>query len=108
MRLTRQRKRLLDLLDQGDKPLSAETLMQRLPDGFMNLSTIYRNLDHFHQAGCSAKASWKDAVITTATKRHQHFMICLGCQKMVPVDCRLESMADQVAARTIFKSPITT
>ncbi len=104
MRLTRQRKRLLDLLDQGDKPLSAETLMQRLPDGFMNLSTIYRNLDHFHQAGLLGKSVMEGRSYYYRNKTpHQHFMICLGCQKMVPVDCRLESMADQVAARHHFQ-----
>ncbi|MFA5235456.1 MAG: Fur family transcriptional regulator [Bacilli bacterium] len=104
MRLTRQRKMLLDLFDQGDKPLNAESLLERLPDGFMNLSTVYRNLDRFHQEGWLGQSVMEGRAYYYRNKEpHRHFMICLTCQKMVPVDCRLEAMAHQAAARNHFQ-----
>jgi Fur family ferric uptake transcriptional regulator len=104
MRMTKQRKSLLALLEQIHQPLSAEALLQRLPDGYMNLSTVYRNLDSFHQAGLLGKSVMEGRSYYYRNKNpHQHFMICLSCQKMVPVDCKLETMAHEVAARHQFQ-----
>ena len=47
MRMTAQRKQILDILKQANHPLSAEMIMNKLPEDTLNLSTIYRSLDLF-------------------------------------------------------------
>ena len=42
LKMTKQRTLLLDYLKKSTKPLSAEMVYLKLPQGSMNLSTIYR------------------------------------------------------------------
>lgn len=103
MRLTKKRQALLDLIKRHHQPLSAEALLQLLPSGSIDLSTIYRNLDNFHQAGLLSKSVMEGrSYYYRVEGDHHHFMICLGCQKMIPIECKLDEMAHETAKKHGF------
>ena len=104
MRLTKQRKLIIDLLIKAKKPLSAEAILTQLPPDIMNLSTIYRNLDSFHQAGLLGKSIMEGrSYYYHNDGSHHHYMICKTCQKMVPIDCHLDELTKRVARQANFK-----
>ncbi|HAV19985.1 MAG TPA: hypothetical protein DCX17_03055 [Firmicutes bacterium] len=103
MRLTKQRRRLLTLIEKEQKPFSAESLLSLLPEKEMNLSTVYRNLDYFHQVGVLTKSVIEGTSYYYPTHGdHLHYMICRGCLKMFPVDCTLDKMAKDAAKKHDF------
>jgi len=104
MRMTKQRKMILDLLAKTEQPKSAEMILLDLPDHTMNLSTVYRTLDTFFIQGLVSKSNMKNTAYYYINKKnHHHYMICLGCQKMYEIDCHLDHIADQVASEHHFK-----
>ena len=104
MRMTKQRKMILDLLGKTEQPKSAEMILLELPNHTMNLSTVYRTLDTFFIQGLVSKSNMKNTAYYYINKKdHHHYMICLGCQKMYEIDCHLDHIADQVAKEHHFK-----
>ncbi len=103
MRNTKQRRAILEILQVAHKPLSAEAIQAMLPSGTLNLSTVYRNLDYFHQQGQLGKSVMEGrSFYYTADGHHHHFMICRSCQQMVPIDCHLDELTTNVAKQAQF------
>ncbi len=104
MRMTRQRKAILALFEQSKKPLSAEMIMSTLKDQHMDLSTIYRTLETFHDTGYISKSNIdQTSYYYFNRKDHHHYMICIHCHKMIPVDCHLGNFSEEVAQKHGFK-----
>lgn len=104
MRMTSQRKSILNLLSKTSQPKSAEMIHEELKTNTMNLSTVYRTLDTFFAHGIISKSTMHNtAYYYINQKDHHHYMICLGCQKMYKMDCHLDHFADQVAKENHFK-----
>ena len=104
MRMTKQRKMILAILKKTRVPQSAEMILSDLPDDQVNLSTVYRTLDHFFAEGLISKSTMKNtSYYYMNNKEHHHYMICLGCQKMYEIDCHLDHIADHVAKDHHFK-----
>lgn len=99
MRMTRQRQRILSLLEMSDRPKNAEIIHQELAGESLDLSTVYRTLDTFFAEGLISKSSLKNAsYYHLRRKDHRHFMICLNCQKMIAIDCHISEIESQIAA----------
>jgi Fe2+ or Zn2+ uptake regulation protein len=86
-RLTAPRRKLVDVLLQAERPLTAEEIYQRARAARVetNLSTIYRNLATFCELG------WLDAVPGANGERHYQVhsgdeqrmsVLCLDCGQM--------------------------
>lgn len=104
MRMTSQRKLILNLLSKTHQPKSAEMIYTELPSHTMNLSTVYRTLDAFFVQSIISKSTMKNtAYYYINQKNHHHYMICLNCQKMYEIDCHLDHIANQVASEHHFK-----
>lgn len=104
MRMTKQRKLILNLLKRSRIPQSADMILSDLPDHTMNLSTVYRNLDAFFAEGLISKSTMKNtAFYYMNDQKHHHYMICIGCQKMYEIDCHLDHIAENVASEKHFK-----
>lgn len=104
MRMTNQRKEIMNLLKKSSQPKSAEMIYEELPDHTMNLSTIYRTMDAFFQEGLISKSNMNNtAYYYLNHKHHHHYLICLGCQKMYEMDCHIDHIADEVAKNHHFK-----
>ncbi len=104
MRMTKQRQAILAIFKSTATPQSAEMIMDSLVDHTMNLSTVYRTLEVFYDAGLISKSTIdQTSYYYDNQKDHHHYMICLNCHKMVEVDCHLSHFADDVAKRHGFK-----
>jgi Fur family transcriptional regulator, ferric uptake regulator len=104
MRMTKQRKQILDILKQTHHPLSAEMIMNKLPEDALNLSTIYRSLDFFFAEEVISKSFMNHTTYYYLNQEeHHHFMICTHCQKMYEIDCHIHHIADDIAKQHGFK-----
>jgi Fur family transcriptional regulator, ferric uptake regulator len=104
MRMTNQRKMILEVLKKSKKPQSAEMIHQEIQDQTLNLSTVYRTLDTFFLQGLVSKSTMKNTAFYYINQAdHHHYMICLGCQKMFELDCHLDHIAEDIAAKNHFK-----
>lgn len=88
MKMTKQRKLILSLLEKHKNPMSAEMIYEHLPDKSMNLSTVYRILDFFFLEDIISKTNMQNvAYYYLKSDHHHHYFICTTCQRMFPVDC---------------------
>lgn len=103
MRMTRQRKMILDILNKASIPLSAEMIFQDIKDENLNLSTVYRTLDAFFAEGVLSKSTMKNTQYYYVNHRHHHhYMICISCQKMYELDCHIDDFAMNIASQHDF------
>lgn len=104
MRMTKQRTAILNIFKSSSKPQSAEMIMAMLSPHEMNLSTVYRTLEIFHDQGIISKSTIDQTSYYYYNKKdHHHYMICLNCHKMIEIDCHLSHFADEVAEKNGFQ-----
>jgi Fur family zinc uptake transcriptional regulator len=91
VRLTEQRKTVLQLLCVSDKPLSAYELLEHMRSVIKNPapSTVYRALDFLLEQGLANKLESLHAYVNCAHPDHPHasqFLICDDCGDVVEVE----------------------
>lgn len=84
VRLTRQRRTVLELLCTSDTPLSAYELLDRMRTSIRNPapSTVYRALDFLLEQGLVHKLESLHAFVGCTHPEHPHagqFLICADC-----------------------------
>ncbi len=104
MRMTHQRQMILDVLNKDHQPKSADMILHLIHDPKLNLSTVYRTLDAFFNAGILSKSTIDNMNYYYVTDHeHHHYMICTNCKKMFSIDCHLDELAKDVAEKHHFK-----
>lgn len=104
MKMTSQRKAILNVLKKSTQPKSAEMIFSELDMDHLNLSTVYRTMDAFFQEGLISKSNMNNtAYYYLSNQDHHHYMICIQCQKMYEMDCHLDHLALEVANKHHFK-----
>jgi Fe2+ or Zn2+ uptake regulation protein len=104
LKMTKQRTLLLDYLKKSTKPLSAEMVYLKLPQGSMNLSTIYRSLEAFEVAGLVDKTNLGNlAYYKIRSHEHKHYLVCKNCHKMIEIDCHVDSFLEIETKKHHFK-----
>lgn len=90
MRLTEQRKAMIDLILNSAKPLSAIDIYQKMEKQFMGLSygTIYQNIKLFIELMIIESFVLGDEVRFRIIDREnpKYHLICVDCEKSVPID----------------------
>lgn len=91
VRLTEQRKTILQLLCASDKPLSAYELLERMRGLVKNPAppTVYRALDFLLEQGLVHKLESLHAYVGCAHPDHPHasqFLICDDCGEVAEVE----------------------
>lgn len=95
MRLTKHRKKILELFETSDALLSAEDISQQLKDAQIDLSTIYRAIDVFLRESILSKCTIDNrAYYYLRDTEHHHYMICLTCHKRFKMKCFLDEFLD--------------
>jgi Fur family ferric uptake transcriptional regulator len=89
MRMTSQRKKILDVLHQHDLPMTCDDIHMMIKDDKLNLSTVYRSLEKFYEDLQVFKTIINQKQYYY-TGHHHHFLVCIGCEKMIPVGCHIE------------------
>ena len=89
LKLTPQRRIILDILHDSGDHLTAEEILDyvraRLPG--VNKSTVYRTLEILEELGCVFKSELGDRFIYHhAEEGHHHHLICHACGRSVECD----------------------
>lgn len=92
LRLTPQRVQVLNILEESDEHLNAETIWQRAHarDKSLNLATVYRTLAVFKEMGLVEQRYFarehKREYFELAGKREHYHFTCLGCGEVIEVE----------------------
>jgi Fur family ferric uptake transcriptional regulator len=108
-RMTRDRRIILELLREAGIPLTAEDIRERatavLPG--LALSTVYRTLDELLGRGHVERTLLSNdgrAFFELTGRAHRHYMVCLGCHRMLPIrSCPVDDSADSAAEELGFE-----
>jgi len=101
---TKHRCQILKIFQQTSRPLSAEDIYQHcLKSGkAINLSTVYRTLDALKNSELIRSLNFEnsDRTLYELKKRHIHYLMCLSCKKMQPVDfCPLDNIEKHLSPK---------
>jgi Fur family ferric uptake transcriptional regulator len=88
LKLTPQRKLILDIIHDAEEPLTADTVIShvqsRMPG--VHKSTIYRTLEILEESGCVYKSTLDNQLIYHHPEEgHHHHLVCTKCGKSI--DC---------------------
>lgn len=105
LRMTNLRKRVLSLIMQSSKPLSAYALMAlyKETEGCITATTIYRTLDFLEAYGLIHHLMTKNAYISCITPGHSvygQFLICQKCQVVVEMHSEKVAKAIETSVKT--------
>lgn len=99
---TRQRKSVLSILEDSEKPLSATDICAEMEKGgdAAWLSTVYRILELFVKKGVAIKTNVMNnemAVYELNRFKHKHYAVCLNCHKIIVMDnCPMDTFIPQL------------
>lgn len=95
MRLTKQRRAIINVLKESKVPLNAETIFNNL-DLQLDLSTVYRTLDRLFEENLVTKNYFNNIAhyMFNDGSKHKHFIYCIECRKVSPIDCHFEEWID--------------
>lgn len=109
LKVTKQRKNILEFLNQAEIPLTAEQIYVEIhkKQETMNLSTVYRTLESLIHADMVTKIhiqEYDSALYELKGIGHKHYLICTVCKKMIPFeDCPLHEYEDKLENDTGFE-----
>lgn len=104
MKLTTKRQMVYDTLKRAKKPQSADDIYNALGGEKLNLSTIYRTLEIFHQdALVSRNYLDNTAYYYLNEAEHHHFMVCENCHKKYEFDCHIDSLIEEIKSTYGFE-----
>ncbi len=108
IRMTRQRRAIIDLLINTKKPMTANdiyTILSR-EDETLRLSTIYRNLNKFVDKKVVRKIDLniekKENYFEFIQGEHHHHLICVKCNEIIPLDCPLQEYENEISKKTDY------
>ena len=104
---TRSQKRILKVLQQLDRAISAQDLHAELrqTEDSMGLATVYRSLDALKLEGLVQvrKLSNGESVYNLA-QTDQHHLTCVNCQVSIPIDeCPVHELEEELETSHSFR-----
>lgn len=106
LKSTKPRLSILTILAQSEQPLDAEQVFLALKEQnvSVNLSTVYRTLEVLAKKGLITGlilSGAHRAVYAFNRQGHRHYLVCLGCKKMIAVEgCPLSGYEHQLEQQT--------
>lgn len=107
---TQQRHMVYSLLKSKKQPITAEDIYIIISDKLekpINLSTVYRILEVFTDKGLVLKSKINlngKALYEINHKEHRHHLICVKCNKIVPIrGCPLGEYEQELEKQTGYK-----
>lgn len=105
---TKHRTEVLRILEHSTQPVTADCVYRELEaEGkAISLSTVYRNLELLVAKNIVLKMNVVEggkSLFELNKMVHRHYLICLGCHKMFPVDdCPLDDYERTLQEKTGF------
>lgn len=107
LRITKQRKLILDFIDKQDKPVSSQDIYDNIKDMMkLDLSTVYRNLNTLEENSILLKTNDIDGVGYYQINKddHKHFISCSSCgKKFIIENCPIHDLEKEISKSTGFK-----
>lgn len=104
---TKKRQAVIDILKKSPSPLPIEIIHeQAIHMAMMNLSTVYRTITILCEHHIVIKTTNQEgkSYYQLNRHRHEHYLICKNCQKIVPVEeCPLHDLEAKLEEQTGFK-----
>lgn len=96
LRLTKQRKAMLEVLVKAENPMSAEEAHAELPTSTCDLVTVYRSLEQFERVGVvqlGVRENGTKVYCLSHGHDHHHHLTCRICGRTERVDlCMAEEL----------------
>lgn len=106
LKVTKNRKIILEALQKEENPISAEELFEKLKkENEMDLSTIYRNLNILEEKSVLLKTTNLDGLnyYQINNSKHKHFITCNNCHKKFVIDdCPVHELEEKIERQTGF------
>ena len=104
LRITNQRALLYEYLTHQSLPKTPEEIFEELPNGSMDLSTVYRTLDTFFKVHLIQKSFIQNKVYYhLTTEEHKHYLVCIDCHEMSEIDlCPFHEFESKIEHDTDF------
>ena len=106
---TKRRAAILEILERQPQPVTAGQIFMELSRLKVptSLSTVYRELDSLVANSLVVKAKINEsekAFYEYNRMVHKHYLICLGCKKMIAIDaCPLKPFEEKLEKQTHFR-----
>lgn len=106
LRITKQRKLILETIAKEENPISAEEIYEIIKDkAKLDLSTIYRNLNTLEEAEILLKTTNVDGIsyYQLNNDEHKHFITCTSCKKKFVIEnCPVHLLEENIEKETGF------
>jgi Fur family ferric uptake transcriptional regulator len=105
---TRCRAAILNILEQSDQPVSADSLFRELGEKniTVSFSTVYRTLEALENKNLVVKLAitGEDKAFYEYNRMgHRHYLICLGCKKILAIEhCPLKDYEEFLKKETAY------
>lgn len=106
---TPQRRAIIEILVEGQNPLSVKEIVEKLLPTFPDISsdTVYRNLKMLCDLEIASEIKHKGkkgARYELDGKPHHHHLVCLSCGKSLCMpNCAIEDQCEKIATQAGFK-----
>ena len=106
IKVTRQRKMIIEILDHASTPLTADDIYERIEDkDTINYSTVYRTLSLLDEKDAVTNIGEPGGKTYYQLKKHhhKHQLECVGCHKHITINqCPLEAFSCMLNKETGF------
>lgn len=110
LRASKNRDDVICILQNSSTPVSVEDIYEKIKkiNNKISLSTVYRIIEKLVNLGIVHKVTTLDDnkalyEIIKDSHTHHHYMICVKCKKMIPIDdCPVKELEKIIAYKTGF------
>jgi len=108
LKRTKNRFRILKILDIGDIPLSAGSIYNCLKEEEIevSLSTVYRTLEKLSEMNIIRKLTFNgdnSTFFESIKKGHRHYLICLKCRSITVLNkCPIKGYQEDIEKETSY------
>lgn len=104
IKATKGRIHILEMLGEDNKSKTADSIFEKMKkeEYYIDLSTIYRTLEIFHECGIVDKFDIGNGKYNYKLKEnnHKHTLKCCNCYKEIQIECPMYAIEELIKNKT--------